>query len=372
MPTNRSAKTLPKEVRVHLDQLIEALAQTARGQPVGQEPFRALDQALRAATALAEEEGNVMTGGAAPSRRSEKSRASTRTLLIVGSSGPRSSLPTPWLTSASTGAESRWPRWKEPIAVCLWRRWPPSLPFSLFRWLSSCSALTTHWWPCANPLALRTPEVMREPPRFRWPDRAGRAFSGRWRHSSGDQAAHRVVGPGSAAVGEPDEGEEIDGPHRANAPESELPEGRHLMRWRDPQGRGASEDPCDQTRSPSATGRSRGVQGPRRLPRSQTPARDGRTAWRQAGRNEARPEHQGLVRDKLRHVKARWDRVPISALDHLDVQAWVHDMSADGRGADTVRGAHCALHEIVWGWRRKPDRHARSMPRGTTPACEPP
>lgn len=49
----------------------------------------------------------------------------------------------------------------------------------------------------------------------------------------------------------------------------------------------------------------------------------------------------------LRHVNTRWARVPIGAVDFLDVQAWVNDLERNGMGPDTVRGAYRVLHEIV-------------------------
>lgn len=49
----------------------------------------------------------------------------------------------------------------------------------------------------------------------------------------------------------------------------------------------------------------------------------------------------------LRHVDDRWSHVMIGAVDHLDVQAWVGDLTAAGLGPDTVRGAFRVLHEVV-------------------------
>lgn len=52
-------------------------------------------------------------------------------------------------------------------------------------------------------------------------------------------------------------------------------------------------------------------------------------------------------RSMLRHVNARWEHDMVGTIGHLDVQAWVGALEAEGKSADTVRGAFRVLHEIV-------------------------
>lgn len=59
------------------------------------------------------------------------------------------------------------------------------------------------------------------------------------------------------------------------------------------------------------------------------------------------PNTAAWNRAMLRHVDARWQYTPVSALTHVDVQAWVGEMEAAGLGPDTVRGAYGVLHEVV-------------------------
>lgn len=52
-------------------------------------------------------------------------------------------------------------------------------------------------------------------------------------------------------------------------------------------------------------------------------------------------------RAMLAHVCRRWEHTSLPAVDHIEVQAWVSTLEADGLGFDTVRGAFRVLHEII-------------------------
>ena len=49
----------------------------------------------------------------------------------------------------------------------------------------------------------------------------------------------------------------------------------------------------------------------------------------------------------LKHVNRRWEGTLVAGLDHLEIQAWINAMGAEGKGPETVRGAYRVLREIV-------------------------
>jgi predicted RNA-binding Zn ribbon-like protein len=59
------------------------------------------------------------------------------------------------------------------------------------------------------------------------------------------------------------------------------------------------------------------------------------------------PNTKAWHRAMLRHVTDRWGDDAMVSINHLDVQAWVNELEAAGRGPDTVRGAFRVLHETI-------------------------